>query len=130
MLQLRFVSFIVFIYILNFQAGLIECRPHTQKIVVHGHEWTVPDEPGWEDGKLFSLLIGQETNDFISLLVLQEAEYVRQNYLRNCISAHQCRLAIEKLRQVFLKHPVSAKYYDTPDGYDLDNLTQSIFRWG
>lgn len=34
------------------QLSTIDCRPHTQKIIVHGHEWTVPNEPGWDKGKL------------------------------------------------------------------------------
>jgi hypothetical protein len=52
MLQLRFASFVIFACILILQLSTIECRPRTQKIVIHGHEWTVPDEPGWEEGKM------------------------------------------------------------------------------
>lgn len=51
MLQRRFVSFIIFVYLLHVQLYAVEGRPQTKKIVVDGHEWTVPDEPGWEDGK-------------------------------------------------------------------------------
>jgi hypothetical protein len=58
---LNFLTLIVFIYILTLQSFTIECRPHTQKIIVHGHEWTVPNEPGWEKGtrilNLSSMLI-------------------------------------------------------------------------
>ena len=33
------------------QPSLVECRPRTQRVIVHGHEWTVPAEPGWKDGE-------------------------------------------------------------------------------
>ena len=50
MLQVRFLSFLIFNYLLVLQPSTIECRPRTQRIVIHGHEWTVPNEPGWEEG--------------------------------------------------------------------------------
>jgi len=46
------MSFVIFIYFIIFQLSIIESRPHTQKIVVHGHEWTVPNEEGWREGKI------------------------------------------------------------------------------
>lgn len=55
MLQLRFVSFAILIYLLNLQPYIVEGRPSTQKIIVHGHEWTVPDGPGWDEGEFIVL---------------------------------------------------------------------------
>lgn len=65
MIQLRFVPFVIFIYLLTFQRFIVECRPRVQRIVIHGHEWTVPNEPGWEDGKIvFEIFIYKDKNDF------------------------------------------------------------------
>ncbi|UJR22857.1 hypothetical protein I4U23_025886 [Adineta vaga] len=101
----------VFVLLL-IQLSMIDCRPHTQKIVVHGHEWTVPNESGWEE-------------------VLHEAEPIRHRFLTNCGSSRECRLAAERLREIFLKYPVSAKYYD--DSLSSDHLPSemdSVFKWG
>ncbi|CAF2979528.1 unnamed protein product [Rotaria sp. Silwood2] len=49
MSNINVVSLIIFVCFIILQSSIINCRPHTQKIVVHGHEWTVPNEPGWED---------------------------------------------------------------------------------
>ncbi len=65
MLQLRFAPFVLFIYFLTFQRSTVECRPRIQRILVHGHEWTVPDEPGWEDGKILKKnFVHKQTTDF------------------------------------------------------------------
>ncbi len=53
MSQLRFLPFLILICLLILQPSTIECRPRTQRIMIHGHEWTVPNEPGWEDGNRF-----------------------------------------------------------------------------
>ena len=29
----------------------VDGRPRTQRIIIHGHEWTVPNEPGWHESK-------------------------------------------------------------------------------
>jgi len=51
--------------------------------------------------------------------------------LSNCATARDCRLATEKLRQVFLKHPVSSKYFDgSMENNLLESIGPSIFRWG
>ena len=47
----KLISFALFVSVSILQVSLVECRPRTQRIVVHGHEWTVPNEPGWSDGK-------------------------------------------------------------------------------
>jgi hypothetical protein len=40
-------------------------------------------------------------------------------------------MAAEKLRQVFLKHPISSKYYDDSLGNNIPgNEASSIFKWG
>ena len=52
MLQSRFALLLVFIYLQILQLHIIECRPRSQKIIIRGHEWTVPDEPGWDDRKI------------------------------------------------------------------------------
>jgi hypothetical protein len=61
MSQFRFLLFAIFIYLLIAQPSTIESRPRTQRIIIHGHEWTVPNEPGWEDGNIlfvkFSFII-------------------------------------------------------------------------
>jgi hypothetical protein len=51
MSKFNLISIVMFIYLIILQLSNIECRPRTQKILVHGHEWTVPYEPGWEDSK-------------------------------------------------------------------------------
>ncbi|CAF2770632.1 unnamed protein product [Rotaria sp. Silwood2] len=112
MSNINVVSLIIFVCFIILQSSIINCRPHTQKIVVHGHEWTVPNEPGWED-------------------VLQEAEPVRHKFLTNCASSRECRMAAELLRKIFLKHRVSAKYYDdSADNEFRSNDMNSIFKWG
>lgn len=64
-------------------------------------------------------------------LVLEEAEPYRQKHLTNCASSRECRLAAERLRQIFLKHPVSAKYYDDTFGNEYRSSDiDSIFKWG
>ena len=45
---------VIIVGVLLLQLWTIEARPRTQKIVVHGHEWTVPNEPGWEKGEIIS----------------------------------------------------------------------------
>jgi hypothetical protein len=47
MSKFNLISFVIFLCFIL----IIESRPSTQKIVVHGHEWTVPNEQGWEEGK-------------------------------------------------------------------------------
>jgi len=54
MLQHRLVPFVIFISLLILHQSTIECRPNTQKIIIDGHEWTVPNEPGWVEGKIVS----------------------------------------------------------------------------
>jgi len=40
-------------------------------------------------------------------------------------------LAAEKLREVFLRHPISSKYYDDSLGNNIpDGEASSIFKWG
>lgn len=124
---------IIVVGILLLQLWTIEGHPRTQRITVHGHEWTVPDEPGWEAGSIlfFSSLSLWELVFARFFLVLQEAEPYRHHFLTNCVSSRDCRLAAEKLRKIFLKHPVSAKYYDDPVSNDLPpNDIDSIFKWG
>ncbi|CAF3267558.1 unnamed protein product [Rotaria socialis] len=89
-----------------------ECRPLHKKIVIDGHEWTVPNEPGWEE-------------------ILQVVEPMRHQLLANCATSRECRLAAEKLRKIFLQYPVSSKYYD--DSTQTDNAKHNpnlIFKWG
>jgi hypothetical protein len=65
------------------------------------------------------------------LLVLEEAEPFRRKHLTNCASSRECRLAAERLRRIFLKYPVSAKYYDDSLGNDFrPSDIDSIFKWG
>jgi len=129
MSKFNLIAFVIFIYLIINQLSIIECRPHTQKIIIHGHEWTVPNEEGWEEGKSeisdgFNCLI-------ICCLVLQEAEPYRHKHLSNCANSRDCRKAAERLRAIFLKHPVSAKYYDDSLGNDYrPNDFDSIFKWG
>jgi hypothetical protein len=66
MSQLRFLTFLILIYLLILQPSTIECRPHIQKIIIHGHEWTVPNEPGWENGNcFFSNMLSAKRNNLI-----------------------------------------------------------------
>ncbi|CAF0998457.1 unnamed protein product [Didymodactylos carnosus] len=98
---------IIFVTLFSFTLFcFVLCRPHLQKFVIHGHEWTVPNEPGWES-------------------VLEEADPIRRNHLRNCNSIKECRNAAELMRKVFLKYPVSKKYYD-----ESDDVADTIFKWG
>ncbi|CAF1291473.1 unnamed protein product [Rotaria magnacalcarata] len=89
-----------------------ECHPLHKKIVIHGHEWTVPNEPGWEE-------------------VLRVVEPIRHQLLSNCATSHECRLATEQLRKIFLQYPVSSKYYDDSKQTDkAKDYPNSIFKWG
>lgn len=56
MSKFNLLSFVIFIYLIISQLSITESRPHTQKIVVHGHEWTVPNEEGWQQGKIKLLI--------------------------------------------------------------------------
>ena len=47
------------------EISLVQSYPQTQKIVVHGHEWTVPDEPGWHEGKF--ALVGRRFSSLIPI---------------------------------------------------------------
>ncbi len=65
------------------------------------------------------------------MIVLLEAEPIRHRLLSNCATSRECRLAAEQLREVFLRHPVSAKYYDDPFGNNIpESWASSIFKWG
>jgi hypothetical protein len=55
MSQFRFITFITLIYLLVLQPSTIECRPRNQRIVIGAHEWTVSDEPGWEEGNIIQI---------------------------------------------------------------------------
>ena len=57
MLQFRFTLLIIFIYLLILERSAVECRPRIQRILIDGHEWTVPNEPGWEDGKFYFFVL-------------------------------------------------------------------------
>ncbi|CAM4915205.1 unnamed protein product [Rotaria socialis] len=112
MSSINSASLIIFIYCILFQLSFIDCRPHNQRLLVQGHQWTVPDEPGWED-------------------VLKEAEPVRSKFLSNCASSRECRLAVDLLRKIFLKHKVSAKYYAESNRNEAGpSEMDSIFKWG
>lgn len=64
-------------------------------------------------------------------IVLQEAESIRNRLLNNCATSRACRLAAEQLRQVFLKHPISSRYYEDPVGNESPRSEMSsIFKWG
>ncbi len=66
MSQFLSVALLIFIHLLIIQPSTIESRPHTQRIIIRGHEWTVPNEPGWEDGNiLFQVWFSKKENDFI-----------------------------------------------------------------
>lgn len=70
------------------------------------------------------------SKSFLVFLVVEDAEPHRQS-LMNCVSSRDCRMAIERLRKIFLNHPVSAKYYDDSDEKDnQSNSASSIFKWG
>lgn len=55
MIKFYSVSIVILIYLLVLQPSMAECRPRIQRIVIHGHEWTVPNEPGWEDGNIIEV---------------------------------------------------------------------------
>ncbi len=66
MLQYRLVPFVIFICVLVLQQSIIECRPNTQQIIIDGHEWTVPNEPGWKEGEIaFEISLRKKTTTFI-----------------------------------------------------------------
>ncbi len=80
---------------------------------------------------IFFLQIFFYKNKLFYLIVLLEAEPIRYRLLNNCATSRECRLAAEQLREVFLRHPVSAKYYDDPFGNNIpENEASSIFKWG
>ncbi|CAF1369925.1 unnamed protein product [Didymodactylos carnosus] len=99
----------VLIFVLLTTLVLLTCvlaHPILQTIVINGHEWIVPNEPGWEE-------------------VLTEADALRELYYRNCQSNTECRGAIDLLEKVFSKYPVSAKYIT-----DESSIADRIFKWG
>ncbi len=65
----------------------------------------------------------------VCCLVLEEAEPFRRKHLTNCASSRDCRKAAERLREIFLKHPVAAKYYDDSNDFRSNDI-DSIFKWG
>jgi hypothetical protein len=65
MLQLQFVTFVILICFLIFQPSTIQCRPHNRKIIINGHEWTVPDEPGWEECNNIEIFFQKKLFSFI-----------------------------------------------------------------
>lgn len=113
MSSINLIGSTILISLLIIQLSSIDCRPHTKKIIVHGHEWTVPNEEGWDK-------------------VLEEAEPYRRKHLTNCASSYECRRAVDQLRQIFLRHPVSSKYYDDSPSFERgsNNDIDSIFKWG
>lgn len=82
--------------------------PLMQTIIANEHEWHVPNEPGWER-------------------VIAEVESVRSRYLESCASARECRKVIGLIRDIFLRYPVSAKYFDVDED---TGMFGTIFRWG
>lgn len=51
MSKYNFIILLLSTLLFVIQFSLSNCRPHhTQKLIVHGHEWTVPNEDGWEEG--------------------------------------------------------------------------------
>ena len=53
------VLFFIFVLALILQQFKTECNPTAQKVTVDTHEWTISDEPGWDDGKiLFETCLG------------------------------------------------------------------------
>ena len=86
-------------------------RPATQRITINDHQWEVPDEQGWED-------------------VVREASDVQEAILTNCRTTTECRMIIDAIRAVFLKHPVSKKFLDTSQHSLIDDSSSSIFKWG
>lgn len=128
MLANQRLTAILFFVLIILEIHVVESFPRTQKIIVQGHEWTVPNEPGWHEGKSF---VVKDRFSMFSCLVLEEAEPVRQDFFSNCASSRDCRLAVEKLRQIFLKHQTSRKHFQTnPSASDTDSDVHSIFKWG
>lgn len=122
------ISIVIVILILPF--SLVQCRPHSQRILIHGHEWIVPNEPGWEDGKSIYLM-NLRMILLSSILVVQKADSIRRQWLSNCMSTRDCLLAAERLSQFFSKHPISSAYYDDSIESNVhDNDESSIFKWG
>lgn len=45
----------VMIYLFVIQQTPTECRRLYQRIVINGHDWTVPNEPGWNARTIYLL---------------------------------------------------------------------------
>ncbi|CAF0859935.1 unnamed protein product [Didymodactylos carnosus] len=99
-------TLIFFLSILPILLTHVSSRTRLQKIIINDHEWIVPNEPGWID-------------------VVREADALRTKHFRNCQSIEECRGVTELLREVFLKHAVSAKYF-----MGETNAVDTIFKWG
>jgi hypothetical protein len=101
------INLIVFFVILLLQVVL--SRPTMQKIVIDNHEWQVPNEPGWEE--------------------LIKIVAPIQKRLASCVTPAECRRITEEMRSVFYEYPVSKNYFDSLQD-DVDDIFQSIFKWG
>jgi len=51
MSQHYWLSIYVLIYLFIIQQSPTECRRRFQRIVINGHDWTVPNQPGWDARK-------------------------------------------------------------------------------
>lgn len=131
MSQFSCLLLLIISFLFLFQQFPVECNPLSQKIIIHGHHWTVPNEPGWEQGKIYCTWKQYQNLYYFQFLVVKEAEPIRHRLLSNCLTSRSCRSAVEELRQIFLKFPVSSKYYDVSVRNDRSKYDPiPIFKWG
>jgi hypothetical protein len=81
-----------------------------QRIEINNHVWEVPNEPGWEE-------------------VIKEASDLQQKLLSSCLTVSDCRRIIDQMHDLFLRYPVSEKYF-TANNDDADDILRNIFKWG
>ncbi|CAF1430941.1 unnamed protein product [Rotaria sordida] len=105
---MKFDMNIIFLCLLLILETIL-ARPAMQRIIINNHEWEVPNEPGWEE-------------------VIKETEVVQQHF-SSCLTIAECRQVVDKIRDVFLRYPVSKKYLETNQNGTNDDLP-SIFKWG
>ena len=62
--MLRSMSLSPLVWMISFLLSMnfVQSRPRMQTIRINGHEWTVPDEPGWGEGEKLTRFLLLLTN--------------------------------------------------------------------
>lgn len=102
-------SYLISVLLLLLSSLVVNSRPTRQRIIISGHTWEVPNEPGWEE-------------------ILETLTPIQQ-LLAVCSKAAECHRIVKRLHAVFNSYPASRKYLDSLNNND-DDMFVSIFKWG